>query len=86
MQSISVFLDTTKSPNQANQANRSNLYRSCAFLQNLHTRKLDEITVFYAVITVPSQSHHCRTNEPDFREGVFLLLPSVNSPERAQSE
>ena len=32
------------------QANRPKLYGNCAFPQNFHTKKLDEITVFYAVI------------------------------------
>ena len=32
------------------RANRSKTYRNCAFPQNLHTRKLGESSVFYAVI------------------------------------
>ena len=29
--------------------NRSKLYGNCTFLQNFHTRKLGEITIFFAV-------------------------------------
>ena len=34
------------------RANHSKLCRNCAFPQNFHTRKLDEIAVFYEVIKV----------------------------------
>ena len=33
--------------------NGPKLYENCAFQQNFHTRKLDEISVFYAMILMP---------------------------------
>ena len=31
------------------RANRPKLYGNCVFPQNVHTKKLDEVTVFYVV-------------------------------------
>ena len=52
---------------------------NCAFPQNFHTRKLGEITVFYAVMLSVFATGKCRTTNLSLQRELFFFDIAIDS-------